>query len=191
MHTHIHVCIHICIYAYTRTPPVSWSCHTYKKIVLHMCMTLVTHMNESCPHSKYFTRTNESCHTYVSVTWRMETRHVFTQQVPHAYKRVMSRICMSNCTHIWVIATLDTSRPRTKESCYTHEWVVFTIFSWTLRFLRVSRPEKGEQKTLAEKENGPKIPKRPQEREIFRNGEIERRLFGSLLHNEYPKLFCN
>jgi len=128
------------------------SCHTYGWVMSTL--------------DKYLTRMNESCHAYASVTWRMEMRHVFTQQVSCAYKWVMPRICMPHCTHAWVMPTHDTSLPRTKESCHTHEWVVFTLSPWTLRFLRVSRPEKGEQKRLAEKANGPKIPKTPQERDI-------------------------
>jgi len=76
----------------------------------HICMSHVTHMNESC-----HTYESVMSHTYAWVTWHKWMSHVtHMNQSCHTYDWVMSHIRKSHVTHM-------------NQSCHTYDWVTSHI----------------------------------------------------------------
>jgi len=112
----------------------------YKWVILHIKVSYVKHMNESChTYEEVISHMNESCHThkwvmshiwmsyvtyelFMSHTWRSPATHM--KASCHTYKWVKSHMRMIHATN-------------TNESCRTYEWGIHT-YEWVLSHIWTS-----------------------------------------------------
>jgi len=124
------VCVSVCVCLMFR----------YEWVMLHICMSHITHMSESChTHAGV-----ESCHMWMShvIPVNESCTGTYMNESCHTYERVMSHICMSHVpyewvtSHIWLrIKSCPTCEwvkshmwmshvTNTNKTCPTHEWVM-------------------------------------------------------------------